>query len=89
MILKNKNAFSTRINSITAVLEAESGIYYEIDEIGTIIWEQLDSCTDTDKLILEICEKYGFNDSDVREDVINFLSECKKNNLISIDGPVE
>ena len=64
------------------LLHLDSEEYYELNEVGTRIWELIIEQKDTDGLISGILDEYQTTREDVAEDVQQLLLELSTLNLV-------
>ena len=83
-IQKNPNCITTSIEDKLIILEFNSGIYFELNHIGMIIWDLIDEYNTSDQIINNLRSKFN-NSSDINDSVKLFLQNCKDRKLISFD----
>ena len=83
-IKKNPKCITTSIEDKLIILEFNSGIYFELNQIGMMIWELIDSFKSS-KEIIDILSKEFENTADIEKSVEKFLIDCSKKKLISFD----
>ena len=48
---KNKTCLTTKLDGRMIILDTETGIYFEINETGTLIWDLLNRSKSREKII--------------------------------------
>ena len=81
--IKNKTCLTTKLEGRMIILDTETGVYFEINETGTIIWDLLSSSKSREKIIEKIMME--FNAPENVRDVDDFLNMCIKKGLISVE----
>lgn len=84
-IKKNPKCITTSIEDKLIILEFNSGIYFELNQIGMMIWDLIDSFKSS-KEIIDILSKEFENKADIEKSVEKFLTDCSKKKLISFDA---
>lgn len=84
-ISKRQGLLTSEIDGKIVLLGVDSGKYFAFDDIGTDIWNRLDSQT----LLLDLCKALS-NDYDadlktIQMDVCKVLTMLAENHLIDID----
>ncbi|MBE5099040.1 lasso peptide biosynthesis PqqD family chaperone [Priestia aryabhattai] len=67
------------------MLSIHNGKYYNLGEIGGQIWEQIKEPISVRELIATLVAQYNVAQSDCEEQVIAFLSQLIKENLIQLE----
>ena len=49
-----------------------------VNEVGSFLWDELQSPTDLDRLTARICEEYEVDEKTAREDAEAFLEELRR-----------
>lgn len=84
-IQKNPSCITTNIEDKLVILEFESGVYFELNIVGKIIWELIEQNKTSDEIISNLRKKFN-NDSNIKNSVEKFLSDCEDKKLISFDA---
>ena len=64
------------------LLNLQTGDYFELDEIATAVWKQLDGKTTVSDVVRKLSRTYSAPAEAVEKDVIRFLSDLRKRKLI-------
>lgn len=83
-IKKNKNTISAQLEKSIVLLNLESGEYIQLNESGKEIWDLLDDLTSIQDLIKKLEQVYPVDKKHIEKDVMTFLKNAEKNNLLSI-----
>ena len=77
----SENCVSEKLDDELIILDLESGLYHSLNEIGSVIWEEIkDKNPSFDDLVKSISKKYiGEN---ISKDSDLFLEELKEKKLI-------
>lgn len=84
--IKNiKNSHTILINNKKVILDTESGKYYLLNEIGTIIWDfiQQDQNFTHDEIYAYLSCRFDEQKEIIIREVNEFLQEIKKRKLIA------
>lgn len=55
---------------------------YSLNESGKAIWDKLDGAKSLTQVAEEIISDYEENENDIKDDVINFVAELVKRNIL-------
>ena len=83
--IKNKTCLTTKLEGRMIILDTETGIYFETNETGTLIWDLLSRSKSREKIIEKIMMEFNTPEDVIIRDVDNFLSICIKKGLISVE----
>tara|TARA_B100000963_G_C22241772_1_gene500363 strand:- start:237 stop:500 length:264 start_codon:yes stop_codon:yes gene_type:complete len=83
--IKNKTCLTTKLEGRMIILDTETGIYFETNETGTLIWDLLSRFKSREKIIEKIMMEFNTPEDVIIRDVDNFLSICIKKGLISVE----
>lgn len=84
-ITLNPLVTTAALNEETVLLNLETGVYFGLDQIGTIIWSALAEQIDDRSLIVDrIVEAFDVDRQQVEGDVDAFLSSLRDNHLIDM-----
>tara|TARA_B100001027_G_scaffold125280_1_gene86460 strand:+ start:587 stop:862 length:276 start_codon:yes stop_codon:yes gene_type:complete len=77
----SENCVSEKLDDELIILDLESGLYHSLNEIGSIVWEEIkDKSPCYDNLIKSISQKYvGDN---ISKDTELFIEKLKEKKLI-------
>ncbi len=85
-ICRAKDCISTTLDGETVILDASTGIYFELDIIGTFIWNKLELYVSISALRDEILASFEVSEESCMADLLDFLKNLNSNNLITIEG---
>lgn len=68
------------------VLDAHSGRYYGLNELGVRIFDMLHSPTRVGAIIETLAQEYDVEEAQLRRDVLEFLGTMEGNRLIRVNG---
>lgn len=74
---------TTKVGEETIIFDDESGTYVSLSEIGTVIFEGLTEAQTVAALIKHLMDTYDVDRNTCRKDVLSFLNDMVKANLIS------
>jgi coenzyme PQQ biosynthesis protein PqqD len=69
----------------TVLLRLEDGGYYALDEVGAMIWELCDGRRAVAEIVAILCEEFDAAESTVREDVLEFIGDLRRERLLVLD----
>jgi hypothetical protein len=68
------------------LLDLASGVYYELEAVGSRIWQLLAEQTTPAEVAHQISVEYGVSEASAAEDLIDLLDELSASGLLSYDG---
>jgi hypothetical protein len=84
-LVKSANdLISAPVNSEVVILSIERGTYYGLDEIGTEIWQHLESPMRIDMLCEELAAKYVADRQTIERDVLGLLESLLAEGLVTV-----
>ena len=74
---------SSLLGNEVVVLNHQDGIYYSLEEVGTLVWEKLREQPQTfDELVAEICQAYEIDEATCRADLAGLMASLLKEGLV-------
>jgi hypothetical protein len=78
----DKRVISKIIDGEAIIIKLEQGVYYSLNELGSVIWKNIEEKNSSSAIIDYIVSNYSVEISRAKQDVINFLNEMDKEQLI-------
>lgn len=75
-------ALFQKITDESVILEAETGIYFTLDELGTFIVEHLKQDKTVASIVQAITENYDVDKLTAQNDLINLLNDMNNKGLL-------
>lgn len=85
VIFKKEGVIYRNVDNQAVIVDLESSYYCNLNEIGTIIWEQIDGQKTLSDIAGYICDKFEIPEEQALEDVREFLDDIRKKGLIEYD----
>lgn len=79
------DALFQEVSGETVILDLKSEQYFGLDEIGTRIWQLLQTNGDIEQIYQIMTEEFDVDPQHLEADLLSFLDELKKAGLISLD----
>lgn len=77
------NQVSSSLDNETIILNHDAGVYYGLDEVGTIVWEQLQQKPATvDELKKVILDEFDIDEATCENDIKALLKELMDEKLV-------
>ena len=83
-IVVSKDVVSCDLGGETAMLDMKEGVYYGLNEIGTVIWELIQNPITLLEIIDKILEEYEVDEETCYADTVELIKEMEKNGLVAI-----
>lgn len=81
-IIKNKNIISEKLSENTFILNNETGVYIELNESASALWNSFETITTTLDLEEFLIDEYEIDSKTAKNDVSLFVKECILSKLI-------
>ncbi len=70
------------IDGETLIIDTESGYYFSLDGVGSIVWSMLTAGAGEDAIVDRIIAEYDVDGSTVREDVYSLVQSLQREQLV-------
>ncbi len=81
----SNNQVSSNLSGSTVILNHKDGLYYELNEVGTAIWEQLKlNGTTIGELKKLILNEFDVDEQTVESDINKILGELLNEKLVEV-----
>lgn len=84
IIARNQEIIHNDIDGEVVIMSIAKNNFYGIDKIGSHIWELLENSRSVEEIITTMMQNYEVERETCEKDVIDFLDEALKNELITI-----
>ena len=64
------------------ILNLTNGVYYTLDSVGTVIWEELMTGKGLDEIVAVVCERFAEDATVIRGDLEELLGHLKEEHLV-------
>jgi len=85
LIVRNDTLLAAAVNDHLVMLSTERGRYYDLDAIGTSIWQQLETPRTLQSLLDGLVAIYQGDRNAIETDLLAFLHRMLTNGLIRLD----
>lgn len=82
--IDKEKIFWRTVEGQVIILNVDTGYYYNLDEIGTLVWNMAFDNKTADQIIAEILNNYETDERSARRDVRALLMEMQNEKLITI-----
>ncbi len=82
IIEKNHEILASDIDGETVMMSIKNGKYYGMDEIGSRIWSLINGENTATNIVNKLLKEFDVSREECMLDVMDFLEELKKNELI-------
>lgn len=83
-ISRKPDLIATDMDGDTVMMSIEHGAYYGVGGVGSRVWELIESPVTVDQIIQTICAEYEVGQVQCQEDMLFFLHELEKNELVTV-----
>ncbi len=81
---RHDNKLSTNLDQETVILDTHSGIYSQLNPVGTSIWEMLTKPATFEQILTMVLSTYKTTEKECKTEIILFLKDLLENQLILI-----
>ena len=82
----NKKVLGKKLDNEWVFLNLENGVYYGLNETGSLIWEALSAKEDLEAAIERLQEIFQVERATIEKDLKRFLKDIKKEGLAEIES---
>lgn len=82
---RNDIAYSAEINGKTVVLNTETEKFYNLDEIGGLIWQLFEKPSTIDDVVAGVSKECDVAVSECYNDIVAFINVLINNSLITLE----
>lgn len=75
---------ATDFNDEKVMMDIENGKYYALNEVGSSIWDKIESNILVSDIVEKLLEEYDVSKEECIEEVLNYLNKLEEENLIEI-----
>ena len=79
-----ETVFVQEVDEETILLDTNTQEYFSLDEIGSIFYHFLEEEQDLKIIVKEFSEHFSIKESTLEADLLEFLKNLKKKNLIQV-----
>ncbi|CEL25014.1 PqqD family peptide modification chaperone [Methanobacterium formicicum] len=83
-IVVSKDVVSCDLGGETAILEMNEGVYYGLNEMGTVIWELIQKPITLQEIVNSIREEYEVDQKTCFDDLSELIEQMIKNKLVEV-----
>lgn len=81
-LVKSDKQVSCEMEGDAVILHIEDGVYYELDEVGNFIWQQLDSPVTINEIVDKILTEYDVDREQCEKDTQEIIQQLSENGLV-------
>jgi hypothetical protein len=80
--IQNKKVIQSKIGEEVVMLDMDSGFYFGLNSVASIIWGKLESAISLEEIIIELLEEYNIDQQTCENDTRAFLDQLLEKNII-------
>lgn len=85
--VRNETMIFTDLDDIVVMMDADKGLYYELDSVGARIWSLLETARPVAQLCDVLVEEYDVTPDACRRDILDFLAQAAELGIVEVRGP--
>lgn len=83
-VVARNQLLTTEVDDEAVMLDAEAGLYFGLNEVGTLIWKELEEPRSIAELQEAVLAKFDIEPDQCSQDLGEFLTDCFEADLIEI-----
>ena len=80
--IKNQNVISENLSEKTFVLNNDTGMYIELNETASELWNSFENESNSDELTNHLIKEYEIDEGVAKTDVDEFIKDCFTSKLL-------
>ena len=85
--VRNEAMIFADLDDIVVMMDADRGLYYELDPVGARIWSLLETARPVAQLCGVLVEEYDVTPDTCHRDVLDFLARAAELGIVEVRGP--
>ena len=85
--LRNPAMIFTDLDDTVVMMDPDEGRYYELDPVGTRIWNLLETARPVAKVCDQLVKEYDVTPDICRRDVVDFLAKATELGIVKVSAP--
>ncbi len=85
-VVRSSDPIAEPVDDELVMADIDRGKYYGLNNIAAVIWQNLEKPITVEELCKRLCESYEVEAGQCLAEVLAFLGELEKRNLISVEG---
>lgn len=81
---KPTQILSSTIDDEVVMMSSEKGMYYNLNPVGSRIWELLDTPQTLESLCTQLLDEYDVDEATCKQETEEFITSLKERGLIEI-----
>ncbi|AGA92228.1 Coenzyme PQQ synthesis protein D (PqqD) [Thioflavicoccus mobilis 8321] len=86
VIRQSEEQVAAEVDGEVVMMSVEQGNYYGLDEVGSRIWQLIETPTTLADLCEDLTKEFDVEPATCEEDVVRFLEELAAQGLVKVDG---
>ena len=87
IVRRHGDWLAAKVGDELVMMSAEKGNYIGLSEVGSLIWDLIETPQDIDALCAKLQNVYDVRPDACRADIDAFLNEMVKHGVVAIDPP--
>jgi polyhydroxyalkanoate synthesis regulator phasin len=81
-VKRNNEVFASEIDDEVVMMHVKTGKYYGLDDIGSRIWELMETKIQVQEIINQLMKEYEVSQQECEKDVLELMENLKAQDLI-------
>ena len=83
ILVRKAEIMAADMNGSTVMMDIQTGKYYNLGEVGGVIWDLLEQPIAVETLIEKLLKKYSVPRGECEKDTVQFLQQLMSRGLVS------
>jgi hypothetical protein len=80
--IQNKEIIQSKIGDEVVMMDVESGFYFGLNSVGSVIWSHLSELITLDELLQKLVSQFEIDVDTCRKDTADFLDQLLEKKII-------
>ncbi len=86
IISRNENPLANELDGEVIMMDPEDGNYYNLNRVGSVIWDFLETPSNLDTICREITSRFDVTEDVCRKDAIEYIEKMHKFGLMKVEN---
>ncbi len=83
-IVRSNNFITSTVDNEVMMMSIEKGVYFSLDDIGSLIWEQISEPTHVSALCTHLSTQFNVDLNQCQTDTLAFLNDLAAEDMIHV-----
>ena len=84
-LIDKERIYWRKVEGETVLLNMDSGHYYSLNDVGSLVWEMISEGYDVEEVVLKLQKEYEIDPGVLTKDVKSILKRLEKEGLVTAE----